>query len=77
MEVGTTNNKTIIIKSINLKIFLCNQLKLFRILSDAKELSTFPHLNGTSALEVLRLDRAGLNHVPASLCNFCPKLKSL
>ncbi|KAH1019185.1 hypothetical protein HUJ04_009039 [Dendroctonus ponderosae] len=47
------------------------------ILSDAKELSTFPHLNGTSALEVLRLDRAGLNHVPASLCTFCPKLKSL
>ncbi|KAH1026389.1 hypothetical protein HUJ05_000063 [Dendroctonus ponderosae] len=48
-----------------------------KILSDAKELSTFPHLNGTSALEVLRLDRAGLNHVPASLCTFCPKLKSL
>ncbi|CAG9766983.1 unnamed protein product [Ceutorhynchus assimilis] len=48
-----------------------------RILSDAKELSTFPNLNGTGALEILRLDRAGLTHVPALLCNFCPKLKSL
>ncbi|XP_066245031.1 leucine-rich repeat-containing G-protein coupled receptor 5 [Euwallacea similis] len=47
------------------------------ILSDAKELSTFPNLNGTSSLEVLRLDRAGLSHVPSSICSFCPKLKSL
>ncbi|XP_045479243.1 lutropin-choriogonadotropic hormone receptor isoform X2 [Harmonia axyridis] len=47
------------------------------ILSDAKNLSTFPNLNGTSALEVLRLDRASLGDVPSNLCTFCPKLKSL
>ncbi|XP_050315689.1 thyrotropin receptor isoform X2 [Anthonomus grandis grandis] len=47
------------------------------ILSDAKELTIFPNLNGTSALEVLRLDRAGLSSVPAALCDFCPMIKSL
>ncbi|XP_060531004.1 thyrotropin receptor isoform X2 [Cylas formicarius] len=47
------------------------------ILSDARELATFPNLNGTTALEILRLDRAGLRTVPTSLCTFCPKLKSL
>ncbi|XP_074025925.1 G-protein coupled receptor rickets isoform X4 [Leptinotarsa decemlineata] len=47
------------------------------ILSDARELSTFPNLNGTSALEVLRLDRAGITSVPATLCATCPRLKSL
>ncbi|KAJ8967770.1 hypothetical protein NQ317_018896 [Molorchus minor] len=48
-----------------------------RILSDAKELSTFPNLNGTAALEILRLDRAGISEVPISLCTTCPRLKSL
>ncbi|XP_076257217.1 G-protein coupled receptor rickets isoform X2 [Rhynchophorus ferrugineus] len=47
------------------------------VLSDARKLSTFPNLNGTSSLEVLRLDRAGLSIVPSSLCTFCPKLKNL
>ncbi|KAG5888466.1 hypothetical protein JTB14_017697 [Gonioctena quinquepunctata] len=47
------------------------------ILSDARELSTFPNLNGTSALEILRLDRAGITSVPTSLCSTCPRLKSL
>ncbi|XP_065158944.1 lutropin-choriogonadotropic hormone receptor isoform X2 [Atheta coriaria] len=47
------------------------------ILSDARELSTFPSLNGTSALEILRLDRAGISSVPATLCYTCPGLKSL
>ncbi|CAH1988442.1 unnamed protein product [Acanthoscelides obtectus] len=47
------------------------------ILSDARQLSTFPNLNGTSALEILRLDRAGISEVPAILCEWCPKLKSL
>ncbi|XP_050497267.1 follicle-stimulating hormone receptor [Diabrotica virgifera virgifera] len=47
------------------------------ILSDARELSTFPNLNGTSALEILRLDRAGISSVPESLCSTCPRLKSL
>ncbi|KAK9875696.1 hypothetical protein WA026_009493 [Henosepilachna vigintioctopunctata] len=47
------------------------------ILSDAKNLTIFPNLNGTSALEVLRLDRSSLTEVPTTLCTFCPKLKSL
>ncbi|XP_023310221.1 lutropin-choriogonadotropic hormone receptor [Anoplophora glabripennis] len=47
------------------------------ILSDARELSTFPNLNGTAALEILRLDRAGISSVPTSLCTTCPRLKSL
>nr|CAD7571193.1 unnamed protein product [Timema californicum] len=48
-----------------------------RILSDARNLKEFPNLNGTSALEFLRLDRASINYVPPSLCRFCPRLKSL
>ncbi|CAH1104067.1 unnamed protein product, partial [Psylliodes chrysocephalus] len=47
------------------------------ILSDARELSTFPNLNGTSALEILRLDRAGISSLPDTLCTTCPRLKSL
>lgn len=50
---------------------------IFRIMSDARELTEFPSLNGTSALEILRLDRASLYSVPSSLCRTCPKLKSL
>lgn len=48
-----------------------------RILSDARELSVFPSLNGTGALEILRLDRASLTGVSTNLCTTCPKLKSL
>ncbi|XP_025836761.1 lutropin-choriogonadotropic hormone receptor-like isoform X3 [Agrilus planipennis] len=47
------------------------------ILSEARHLSIFPNLNGTEALELLRFDRAGLLSVPTSLCETCPKLKSL
>lgn len=47
------------------------------ILSDAKELTEFPSLNGTSALEILRVDRASLLSVPSTLCRTCPRLKSL
>ncbi|KAF4523353.1 hypothetical protein B566_EDAN005507, partial [Ephemera danica] len=47
------------------------------IVSDARELSDFPNLNGTAALEILRLDRASLHEVPSSLCTTCPRLKSL
>ncbi|PSN50292.1 hypothetical protein C0J52_02861 [Blattella germanica] len=47
------------------------------ILSEARELTVFPSLNGTTALEILRLDRASLSYVPSSLCHTCPKLKSL
>lgn len=47
------------------------------ILSDARELTQFPSLEGTAALETLRLDRAGLSEVPTSLCRTCPRLRSL
>ncbi|KAB0799724.1 hypothetical protein PPYR_07604 [Photinus pyralis] len=47
------------------------------ILSEARGLSTFPVLNGTTSLEVLRLDRAGISSVPSSLCYTCPRLRSL
>ncbi|XP_033193070.1 G-protein coupled receptor rickets isoform X2 [Bombus vancouverensis nearcticus] len=47
------------------------------ILSNLKELRIFPNLNGTKSLEVLRLDRAQVTSVPTSLCEQCPKLKSL
>lgn len=61
-------NKTL----INMKCLI-----IHRILSDARDLSVFPSLNGTSALEILRLDRASLTGVPPTLCETCPKLKSL
>uniref|UniRef100_A0A146LLJ9 Leucine-rich repeat-containing G-protein coupled receptor 6 n=4 Tax=Lygus hesperus TaxID=30085 RepID=A0A146LLJ9_LYGHE len=47
------------------------------ILSDARELTEFPSLNGTSALEILRIDRASLHRVPDTLCKTCPRIKSL
>ncbi|XP_063239616.1 leucine-rich repeat-containing G-protein coupled receptor 5 [Bacillus rossius redtenbacheri] len=47
------------------------------ILSDARELEDFPNLNGTYSLELLRLDRSSISHVPASLCRSCPRLKTL
>ncbi|XP_075234982.1 G-protein coupled receptor rickets [Lycorma delicatula] len=47
------------------------------ILSEARELTEFPSLNGTTALEILRLDRASLYSVPSTLCSTCPRLKSL
>ncbi|KAK2576225.1 hypothetical protein KPH14_005594 [Odynerus spinipes] len=46
------------------------------ILSDVKEMRDFPNLNGTSSLEVLKLDRARLKAIPPDLCIQCPKLKS-
>jgi len=48
-----------------------------RILSDARNLTEFPLLNGTEALEILRLDRGALTDVPSTLCLSCPRLKSL
>lgn len=66
-------------KSMGLERFIEINLFLFwnRILSEARDLSTFPNLNGTTALEVLRLDRAGISSVPITLCTTCPRLKSL
>nr|XP_014291441.1 lutropin-choriogonadotropic hormone receptor [Halyomorpha halys] len=47
------------------------------VLSDARELKEFPSLNGTSALEILRIDRASIRYVPETLCKTCPRIKSL
>ncbi|KAK0162554.1 hypothetical protein PV327_006322 [Microctonus hyperodae] len=47
------------------------------ILSNVRELRDFPNLNGTTSLEILRLDRASVTKIPADFCKQCPKLKSL
>ncbi|CAL8129087.1 unnamed protein product [Orchesella dallaii] len=47
------------------------------ILSDVKNLTDFPILNGTNSLEILRIDRCSLQKVPDDLCSFTPNLKSL
>ena len=48
-----------------------------RRISEAKQVTTLPDLNGTVALELLRFDRANIVEVPSQLCETCPKLKSL
>lgn len=48
-----------------------------RILSDVRALQNFPDLDGCYALEVLKLDRAGLTEIPENLCKQIPRLKSL
>ncbi|GAB6021243.1 hypothetical protein CHUAL_003858 [Chamberlinius hualienensis] len=52
------------------------ELKIL-IIPEAKELTVFPDLNGTSSLEFLRIDRARLTHVPDDLCHIAPNLKTL
>ncbi|OXA63321.1 Leucine-rich repeat-containing G-protein coupled receptor 5 [Folsomia candida] len=47
------------------------------ILSDVKNLTQFPDLNGTSSIEILRIDRCSVYSVPSNLCEIAPKLKSL
>ncbi|KAL7740368.1 hypothetical protein ACLKA6_013166 [Drosophila palustris] len=47
------------------------------ILSDVRTLKNFPELEGCHALEILKLDRAGIQEVPAKLCRQTPRLKSL
>ncbi|XP_050544961.1 leucine-rich repeat-containing G-protein coupled receptor 5 [Daktulosphaira vitifoliae] len=47
------------------------------VLSEARELTEFPNLNGTSALEFLRIDRASIYSIPDSLCITSPEIKSL
>ena len=49
----------------------------FRMISEAREATHFPNLNGTSALTQIKLDRSRLKSVPANLCQFCPSLKSM
>ncbi|XP_044016215.1 lutropin-choriogonadotropic hormone receptor isoform X2 [Aphidius gifuensis] len=65
------------IKTIYWEVFI-NKSKLRKlIMSDIRGLQDFPNLNGTSSLEVLKLDRASLTDVPEDLCKHAPKLKSL
>lgn len=47
------------------------------VLSESRNLRALPNLTGARALEVLRVDRAGLEDTPYALCESCPKLKSL
>jgi len=65
-------SSTLTIIIINYYHYYCS-----RVLSEARELTEFPNLNGTSALEVLRIDRASIYSIPDTLCTTCPKLKSL
>ncbi|EDW11891.2 uncharacterized protein Dmoj_GI17392 [Drosophila mojavensis] len=47
------------------------------ILSDVRTLRHFPELEACHALEILKLDRAGIQEVPSNLCRQTPRLKSL
>ncbi|ALC39622.1 rk [Drosophila busckii] len=47
------------------------------ILSDVRTLRKFPELEACHALEILKLDRAGIQEVPLNLCRQTPRLKSL
>ena len=40
-------------------------------------MTEMPSLNGTRSLQLLRFDRANIETVSGSLCEFCPDLKSL
>lgn len=50
---------------------------LYRILSEVRELRNFPLLNGTGALELIRIDRAKLKLIPSYTCQHSPHLRSL
>ncbi|OWR52600.1 putative leucine-rich transmembrane protein [Danaus plexippus plexippus] len=47
------------------------------VLSEARGLSVFPSLNGSSRLNTLRLDRARLTRLPSDLCLHAPLLRAL
>ncbi|XP_046655877.1 leucine-rich repeat-containing G-protein coupled receptor 5-like isoform X1 [Daphnia pulicaria] len=47
------------------------------ILSEVKELRHFPLLNGTGALELIRIDRAKIKQIPSYTCQHSPHLRSL
>ncbi|GFV83290.1 leucine-rich repeat-containing G-protein coupled receptor 6 [Trichonephila clavipes] len=51
-------------------------LKKLRV-SEARQMEHFPDLTGTSALEMLTLDRANLKHIPEDLCEKVPLLKRM
>ena len=46
-------------------------------ISEARDVTTLPDLNGTVSLELLRFDRASIDTIPSKLCENCPKLRSL
>lgn len=52
-------------------------VKKTRVLSDARSLKELPSIDGCSSLEILRMDRASLSHVPSNLCLNSSHLKSL
>jgi len=52
-------------------------ISFYSILSDVRTLRNFPELEACHALEVLKLDRAGIQEVPPKLCRQTPRLKSL
>ena len=58
-------------------MYLCSPYHSYRVISDIKKLTDFPHLNGTTALEILRIDRCSLAYIPDHLCQFAPKLRHL
>ncbi|XP_076031747.1 uncharacterized protein LOC143019684 isoform X2 [Oratosquilla oratoria] len=47
------------------------------ILKEARNLTEFPSLNGTSNLDLIRIERSALTSIPEQLCDFTPKLRSL
>ena len=47
------------------------------MISEAREVTAFPNLNGTSSLELIRLDRASIGSIPEDLCEVVPNIKSL
>ena len=47
------------------------------VISEARELTTFPNLNGTHSLDLVRLDRSKIKHIPYSICLQSPNLRSL
>ena len=47
------------------------------MISEAKDLTHFPNLNGTHSLDHVRLDRSKIKHVPYSICKQSPNLRGL
>ena len=47
------------------------------VISEAREVTIFPNLNGTHSLDLVRLDRSKIKHVPYSICLQSPNLRSL
>lgn len=57
--------------------FLGLFFSICRVLSDARSLGEIPSLEGCSALEILRMDRANITTIPNTLCRNSSHLKSL